>query len=197
MKQISFVLIGVLAGFILAGGLLLVSRLPGGKPVTLEPAPTKPPIEVHVIGAVVRPGVYSFAEGSRVQDAVTAAGGLLTEADPNAINLAAKLEDGQQLSIPYQNGAGPSVNSSAPFDVIPTPDYSSSDGSSPDVAQININIASLEELETLPGIGPATAQKIIDYRDQNGPFMQIEDIMNVPGIGPATFDQIKDLITVY
>lgn len=196
MKQISFVLIGVLAGFILAGGLLLVARLPGGKPVTLEPAPTKPPIEVHVIGAVVRPGVYSFSEGSRVQDAVTAAGGLLTEADPNAINLAAKLEDGQQVNIPYQNGAGPSTNSSAPFDVIPTPDYSSSNGSEA-TGQININTASLEELESLPGIGPTIAQRIIDYRDQNGPFMQIEDIMNVPGIGPATFDQIKDLITVY
>lgn len=197
MKQISFVLIGVLAGFILAGALLLVTRLPGGKPVTLAPAPTKPPIEVHVIGAVVRPGVYSFLEGSRVQDAVTAAGGLLTEADPNAINLAAKLEDGQQLNIPYQGGAGPDTNSPAPFDVIPTPDYSGSDGSSTDINLININTASLEELQTLPGIGSTIAQRIIDYRDQNGPFNQIEDIMNVPGIGPATFDQIKDLISVY
>ncbi|HEX2697764.1 MAG TPA: ComEA family DNA-binding protein, partial [Anaerolineales bacterium] len=177
-KQISLVLIGVLAGFILAGGLLLVSRLPSGKPVELEPAPTNPPLEVHVIGAVVRPGVYSFPEGSRVQDAVTAAGGLLTEADPNAINLAARLEDGQQLDVPYQNGAGPVSKSSGPFSVISTPsDQSSSDETTTD--QVDINTATLEELETLPGIGPTLAQRIIDYRNQNGPFQQIEDIMNV------------------
>jgi competence protein ComEA len=201
MKPTINLLIGLLAGFILAGGLLLVSRIPSGKPVTLEPGPTDAPIEVHVIGAVVHPGVYSFPAGSRVQDAVTAAGGPLAEADVTTINLAAKLEDGQQLNIPYQGGAGPTgagtnPESNVPFDVIPTEttDFS---GEVPNPDLININTASLEELDTLPGIGLATAQKIIDYRDQNGPFQQIEDIMNVSGVGPATFDQIKDLITVY
>jgi competence protein ComEA len=195
MKPIAYILTGLLAGFILAGALLLVTQLPGGKPVTLEAAPTKTPIEVHVVGAVAHPGVYSFPEGSRVQDAVTAAGGLLTEAEPDAINLAAKLEDGQQLNIPFQGGAARTsgTESSAPFEVVPGQD-SSAPPQSGDL--ININIASLEELDTLPGIGPATAQNIIDFRDQNGPFQQIEDIMNVSGIGPATFDQIKDLITV-
>jgi competence protein ComEA len=193
------VLIGLLAGFILAGGLLLVSRIPAGKPVTLEPGPSEAPIEVHVIGAVVRPGVYTLAAGSRVQDAITAAGGPLAEADVNVINLAAKLEDGQQLSIPYQGGAGPGTNpdSNIPFDVIPTEETTDFSGEEPNPDLININTAGLEELDTLPGIGPATAQSIIDYRDQYGPFQQIEDIMNVSGIGPATFDQIKDLITVY
>jgi competence protein ComEA len=195
MRPITYVLIGLLAGFILAAGLLLVIQLPAGKPVTLEAAPTKAPIEVHVIGAVVRPGVYSFPEGSRVEDAVAAAGGLLTEADPNAVNLAAKLEDGQQLSIPYVGGAGPSngADSSAPFEVVPE-----TDSPAPPISGdlIDINTATLEELESLPGIGSATAEKIIEFRDQNGPFQQIEDIMNVSGIGPATFDQIKDLITV-
>lgn len=191
MKHIVYVLIGLLAGFILAGALLLVSRLPAGKPVTLEPAPTQAPIEVHVIGAVVRPGVYSFPEGSRVQDAVTAAGGLLAEADPNAINLAARLEDGEQLDVPYQAGSAPRSSSAAPFQVVSTqgPSTSSAD-------LININTATLQELDSLPGIGPTTAQKIIDYRQQHGPFRQIEEIMNVSGIGPATFDRIKDLITV-
>jgi competence protein ComEA len=191
MKQIVYVLIGLLAGFILAGALLFVSRLPAGKPISLEPAPTKTPIEVHVIGAVVRPGVYSFPEGSRVQDAITSAGGLLTEANPDAINLAARLEDGEQLDVPYKAGYAPTSSSSAPFQVVSTQGPSSSNAD-----LININTATLEKLDSLPGIGPTTAQKIIDYRAQHGPFQQIEEIMNVSGIGPATFDRIKDLITV-
>ncbi|MBI1795114.1 MAG: ComEA family DNA-binding protein [Chloroflexi bacterium] len=191
MKQILNVLIGVLAGLIMAGGIVLVVRLPKGVPVTLEPAPTAPPLTVQVIGAVVRPGVYVFPVNSRVQDAVTAAGGMLAEANPNLINLAAKLEDGQQLDIPFVGGAAPT--STGPFVVLPTPGT----GTANKANLVNINTATAEELDTLPGIGPATAQKIIDYRDQNGPFNQIEDIMNVPGIGPSTFDLVKDLITVY
>lgn len=190
MKQIVYVLIGLLAGFVLAGALFYVTRLPSGEPVKLEPAPTKVPIEVHVIGAVVRPGVYSFQEGNRVQDAITAAGGLLAEADPNAINLAAKLEDGQQLDIPYQAGTAPTSSSNAPFSVVSTPNVSNSGED-----LVDVNTAALEELDALPGIGPTTAQKIIDYRQKHGPFSSIEDIMNVSGIGPSTFDAIKDLIT--
>ncbi len=190
MKQILNVVIGVVAGFFLAGAVLLVVRIPGGKPVALEPAPTQAPITVHVIGAVVRPGVYTFPEGSRLQDAVTAAGGMLAEANPNLINLAAKLEDGQQLDIPFVGGAAPT--STGPFTVLPTPGASAS---ATPANLVNINTATLDELDALPGIGPSTAQKIIDYRTQHGPFSRIEDIMNVSGIGPATFDRIKDLIT--
>ena len=192
MKQILNIVIGVVAGFLLAGAVLLVVRIPGGKPVVLEPAPTQAPITVHVVGAVVRPGVYSFPEGSRVQDAVTAAGGLLAEADPNLINLAAKLEDGQQLQIPAVGGSipGAGATSPAPFAVISTPG-----GTAVNADLVNINTATVDQLDTLPGIGPTTAQKIIDYRTQHGPFAKIEDIMNVSGIGPATFDNIKNLIT--
>jgi len=187
VKPIYNVLIGVLAGFLLAGGILLVARAPGGEPITLQPAPTKAPIVVQVDGAVPRPGVYELAEGSRVQDAVTAAGGLLADADSTGINLAARLEDGQQLNIPYGSGsAGPPA---AVFAGAATAAPSSDD-------LININTASAEELDALPGIGPTTAQKIIDYRVEHGNFQSIEDIMNVSGIGPATFDRIKDLITV-
>ncbi len=192
MKQILYVLLGVLTGFFLAGVAFLSARLPAGQPIVLEPAPTKAPLVVHVIGAVVHPGVYSLPEGSRVQDALTAAGGLLAEANPNALNLAAKLEDGQQVAVPDQSGRVPlAVTPTAAFEVIePTrPAFESGD-------LININTASQEELESLPGIGPTLAQRIIDYRTEHGPFKQIEDIMNVPGIGPATFDQIMDLITV-
>ena len=189
MRQIAYVMIGVLVGFILAGSVFLVTRLPAGKPIALEPAPTKVPIEVNVVGGVVHPGVYKLPEGSRVQDAIYAAGGLLSDANTSALNLAAKLEDGQQLQIGGGAGAGtPPSGTNVPFTVIQTPDTGGD--------LIDINNATLEELESLPGIGPTTAQNIIDYRDQNGPFVQIEDIMNVPGIGPSTFDSIQNLITV-
>src|SRR5512138_3921940 len=99
MKQVGYVLIGVLVGFILAGGIFIVTRTPDGTPIALEPSPTKAPIEIHVVGDVVRPGVYSLPEGSRVQDAIDAAGGLLADAEVNNLNLAAKVEDGQQLQV--------------------------------------------------------------------------------------------------
>ncbi len=191
MKQIAYVLAGILIGFILAGAVFIVSRLPSGEPVALEPVPTKPPIEVQVVGGVVRPGVYELPEGSRVQDAVDAAGGMLANADPNSINLAARLEDGQQVVVP--GGGTSSTGSSqgtAPFTVIPTIGSPLSNSE-----LVNINTATVGELDSLPGIGPTTAQNIVNYRQQHGPFSQIEDIMNVPGVGPATFDSIKDLIT--
>ena len=106
MKNALYVLLGVMAGFVLAGSLVFVSRAPEGEPIVLQPAPTKAPIAVHVIGAVPRPGLYEFAEGARMQDAIDAAGGLLASANVDALNLAALLEDGQQLNIPYQDGAG-------------------------------------------------------------------------------------------
>jgi len=201
MKQVVYVLIGLLVGFILAGALFLVARLPDGKPIALEPSPTKVSIQVQVLGGVVHPGVYSLPEGSRVQDAIAAAGGLLADIDPNSINLVAKLQDGQQLNLPGGT-AGTSGNDSnvpytilqtseSPFTVISTP------GGSSTTSLININTATLSDLETLPGIGPTTAQKIIDYRTQHGPFSSITDIMNVAGIGPATMDRIQGLITVH
>jgi competence protein ComEA len=190
MKQVTYVLIGLLVGFILAGTLYWVTHMETGTAVALEPSPTNAPIEVQVIGGVVRPGVYTLPEGSRVQDAVTAAGGLLSEIDPNSINLVAKVEDGQQLEISNGTTAGVSTPSTSPFRVLSTP---RSNSSATDL--ININTADLTKLESLPDIGPTTAQKIIDYRNLHGDFTNIQDILNVSGIGPATFDQIQDLIT--
>jgi competence protein ComEA len=200
MKNVLFALMGVMAGFALAGLLVFVSRAPAGQPIVLQPAPTKTPIVVHVIGAVPRPGVYEFAEGARVRDAVDAAGGLLASANPDAINLAALLTDGQQLNIPYQAGSEPPPDETTlelPGAASTSETESggeSGDGSSGEL--ININTASLEELDSLPGIGPTLAQRIIDYREEHGPFATIEEIMEVSGIGPATFENIKDLITV-
>jgi competence protein ComEA len=191
MKNALYVLLGVMAGFALAGVLVFVSRAPAGNSIMLEPAPTEAPIAVHVIGAVARPGLYEFLSGARLQDAIDAAGGMLAEANSDSLNLAALLEDGQQISIPYKAGSEPALNSTLlelPSSVTPTP------AADPNVELVNINTATLEELDGLPGIGPTTAQKIIDYRTTNGPFAAIEDIMNVSGIGIATFDEIKDLI---
>jgi competence protein ComEA len=190
MKQIAYILIGLLLGFILAGALFWVTNIQGGTAVALKPSPTKVPIEIQVIGGVVRPGVYTLPEGSRVQDAITASGGLLAETDPNSINLVAKLEDGEQLVIPKGTNAVASTPFNSPFTVISTPGSNSSP-----TDLININTATLTLLDNLPGIGPTTAQKIIDYRTLHGPFTKIEEIINVPGIGPATFDRLQKLIT--
>jgi competence protein ComEA len=198
MKNALYVLMGVMAGFVLAGVLIFVSRAPVGQPILLQPAPTKVPVAVHVIGAVPRPGLYEFAEGARIQDAIDAAGGLLASANVDAINLAALLTDGQQLNIPYKDGAAPTEDPSALL--LPGSSTSSTESVDPfasaNTELININTASLEELDSLPGIGPTTAQRIIDYRTTNGPFTTIDQIMEVSGIGPATYDEIKNLITV-
>lgn len=190
-----YVLIGVLAGFALAGVLLFISRAPAGESITLQPAPTKAPIAVHVIGAVPRPGLYEFAEGARVQDAIDAAGGLLTNANVDTVNLAALLIDGEQLTIPFKAGEGSTTTEDDSL-VLPGVTSTPSTSDTSDVELININEASVEELDTLPGIGPTIAQRIVDYRTENGPFQIIEDIMNVSGVGPSTFENIKDLITV-
>jgi len=190
MKTIPSIVIGILLGLLLAGALWVAARAPTGESVELRPAPVPEPIQVHVAGAVVRPGLYDLPEDSRVMDAVDAAGGFVAEADKNAINLAARLEDAQRLDIPYVAGYVPEEEQG--FVVI-------SEGTPSPLAGeelIDINTASLGELDTLPGIGPTTAQKIIDYREENGRFEAIEDIVNVSGIGAATYEEIKDLITV-
>jgi len=192
MKNALYVLLGVMAGFVLAGTLVYVSRAPEGEPIILQPAPTKAPIAVHVIGAVPRPGLYEFAKGSRLQDAVNAAGGLLASANVDSLNLAALLEDGQQLNIPYKDGAAPTAGPAQPE----LPASTQAATPDPNLELLNINTATLEELIALPGIGPSTAQKIIDYRTLNGPFSTIDDLDKVSGIGPSTLDQIRALVTV-
>jgi len=170
MKNILYVLIGLMAGFVLAAILLIVTCLPGGQLVTLEPATTQAPVVIQIIGEVVKPGVYTLPDGSRVQDAVDAAGGLLADADSKAVNLAARLEDGKQINIPSQNASisaasaplVPSVPSatSAPFAVVSTltPTAVSS------ASLVNINTATLQQLDALPSIGSVTAQSIVTYR---------------------------------
>lgn len=197
MKNALYALFGVLAGFALAGILALVARAPSGKPIVLQPAPTPAPIVVDVRGGVARPGLYKLPEDARVQDAIDAAGGLLTTADPNSLNLARKIEDGEQLLVPCKEGACPEDETALelPNSDTMTTAAGETPGEGLPAELINVNTASLAELDALPGIGPSTAQKIIDYREQNGEFYAIEDLLNVSGIGEKTLEDIRDLIT--
>ncbi len=157
--------------------------------ITLQPRPTAEPatptpatIDVYVSGAVNKPDVYTLPANAIVKEAIVAAGGATADADLERINLAAHLADQMQVDVPHQGEAAPSSpNSSAPNAA---------------TEKIDINAASAEELDKLPGIGPAIAKAIIDYRTQNGPFKTIEAINDVKGIGDALFAKIKDQITV-
>lgn len=155
---------------------------------------TKAKVVVHVIGEVNNPGVVTLDEGSRIIDAINSAGGKTEEADLSKINLAYIIEDGTQIYIPRINENMNNVeliSSDAGQEVI------MSNLEAEEVkTKVNINTANKEKLETLPGIGETTAQKIIEYREQNGKFKTIEDIQNVPGIGEAKYNSLKDKITV-
>lgn len=151
---------------------------------------------VHVIGEINNPGVVTLPEGSRIIDAINMAGGKTEEADLSKINLAYIVEDGTQIYIPRINEDLNQVNlisDGAGVGVVITD--SNVEENEVD-SKVNINTASKEKLETLPGVGETTAQKIIDYREANGKFKTIEDIKNVSGIGDAKYESLKDKITV-
>lgn len=145
--------------------------------VVVAPTVDSGDLYVHVSGAVVVPGLYVLPAGSRVADAVAAAGGFTDTADTTSVNLARVLDDGEQLVVGEQGGdpAQPGV---------------SADG------RININSASATELEELPRIGPALAQRIVEWREENGRFAQVEDLLLVPGIGEKMLEQLRDLVRV-
>jgi len=148
---------------------------------------------VYVCGAVRRPGVVRLPAGARVADALELAGGPTGKAELSAVNLAAKVGDGQQIVVPERAASGASA-------AVPTaPTAAGSTAAAPGApggALVNLNTASLEELETLSGVGPSTAQKIVDYRTANGGFTSIEQLMDVPGIGDAKYAAVKDSITI-
>ena len=146
-------------------------------------------IVVYVTGEVTNPGVYELDKDSRVNDALILAGGCTEEADMNRINLASPLSDGAQITVPKLGGAdgGPEQE---PIVTVQPVDETSANG------LVNINTASEAQLETLPGVGPATAKAIVEYRDKHGDFKKISDIKKVSGIGDAKFERIRDLITV-
>ena len=138
-----------------------------------------PRLVVHVVGAVRRPGLFRVADGARIADALARAGGPTRRADLSAVNLAAPLADGQQVIVPLRLPPG----------VAPPP------GAVAAGAKVSLAVATVEQLDELPGIGPVTAQKIVDWRTSNGPFRSVEDLDDVPGIGPARIETLRELVT--
>ncbi|MGR0221629.1 helix-hairpin-helix domain-containing protein [Agromyces sp. ZXT2-6] len=136
---------------------------------------------VHVLGAVARPGIVELAPGARVVDAVGAAGGLTAEADPGGVNLARALVDGEQLVVPVVGAAESATAAGAP---------------GPGDGRVSLNHADAAELDTLPRIGPALAQRIIDWREANGPFTDVAQLLDVAGIGDAVYSGLVDLVTL-
>ncbi len=198
MKSWWKVVLGILCGLLAAGLILLASSPPRGAPVQLLPLPSPAPIQVHVAGAVLHPGLYALPPGSRAEQAIQAAGGPADKADLQAINLAAILEDGSQVLVPFQPApvtlmpASPTATGLA----FPTQVFAWGTPTPTVIFPININTATQEELDALPYIGQVRASEIIAYRTAHGPFKRIEDIMKVYGITQEVFDRIKALITV-
>jgi len=153
-------------------------------PATVVPGePELTMIAVDVVGAVQRPGLYYLSESSRVDDVIKAAGGFAPDADRDAINLAVRLKDEQQLRVPR---VGESVQ----------PVEHPATGTSAAAGRLNLNSADAQALEALPGIGPVTAGLIVEYRSAHGPFQSVDQLQDVNGVGDATISTIRDLVTV-
>ena len=164
-----------------------------------ETVEIKETIVIHITGEVKKEGVIYLEKGARIVDAIKEAGGETKNADLSQVNLAYELQDGQKIYIPNKNEKisqyiiginGETIDSNG------TNTGNESTSSSKEGAKVNINTATQNELDGLPGIGPALAQRIIDFREENGNFKSIEDIQNVKGIGNSKFDEIKDKIVV-
>jgi competence protein ComEA len=165
----------------------------GTAPTLPPPAPGAVPesedraeVTVHVAGAVVAPGVYELPAGARIHAAVEAAGGTTSEADPDALNLAAVVADGSRVYVP---AVGEVVAPPASADNVAAADAEPT-------GPLDVNRATASELDTLPGVGPATATAIVAERERNGPFLSVDDLDRVPGIGPAKLSALRDLVTV-
>jgi competence protein ComEA len=177
-----------------AGGLPRNSGSPPGSSVAPSPSPAA--VVVDVAGWVRRPGVYEFAQGDRVIDAIRRAGGARAGADLTSINLAALLADAEQIVVGKSSGGGP-VSGMGPGGTGEGGSSGTSPGASGGTESlININTATLDELETLPGIGPALGQRILDYRQEHGPFRSVDDLLNVSGIGDKRLADIRPKVTV-
>jgi competence protein ComEA len=167
----------------------------GNARATLPSTVLAPDLQVYINGAVQNPGVYPLQPGDRLVDALAAAGGAVVDADLTAVNLAQRVQDEGYYYIPKVGetpppaAASPDVSTSPP-----TSDILANSG--PGNGLIDLNTAPVDALTTLPGIGPARAQAIVDYREKNGPFVSVDQVMEVSGIGPATYESIRDLVTV-
>lgn len=202
-QSLALLLIGAAFGAILAVVMMTLANRTRPAAIIIQPpaftatpaeTATPEPIRVYVSGAVVLPGVYDLAAEAIVQDVIEAAGGFSAEAQVDLINLAQPLVNGMQINVP-DDSETVRAQVAPVFSVPDSPAGNPNDGNGA-LAIVNINTANVGELDTLPGIGPSTAQKIVDYRDENGPFTSIEMILNVSGIGEAKFEQIAPFITI-
>jgi competence protein ComEA len=179
---------GSLALILLAGRFVL-----GAGTTTVAPLPPPPAetasvtglpaarVVVDVVGAVRRPGLYRLEQGSRIADAVARAGGASGKADLAQVNLAAPLADGEQVVVPKRGAPGAAASGAVP-------------GAGASTGPVHLSTATLDQLDSLPGIGPVTAQKILDYRAKHGAFSSVDELDAVPGIGPSRMDQLRDLV---
>jgi competence protein ComEA len=161
-------------------GVPAVTRSAAPSPSVGEAAATSPTVVVSVVGLVVRPGLVTVPSGARVADAVAAAGGLRPDADPASVNMAAVVSDGQQIAVGVPGAAADPGASAGPA------------ASGP----VNLNTATAAQLDALPGIGPVLAQRIVDYRTQQGRFTSVDQLDDVPGIGPALYGRLSGSVTV-
>jgi competence protein ComEA len=190
-RSTALVLVSVaLAALVLVGQRLAnagTATEPEVAAAPLEPAtttPARPALVVHVVGEVHRPGLYRLRDGARVADAVRRAGGASRKADLAALNLAAPLVDGTQVLVPSRAPTVASVGEGASSGTTGAPS-----------GPVSLSSATVDELDELPGIGPITAQKIVDFRAEHGPFASVDDLDAVPGIGPTRVEQLRDLVT--
>ncbi|MGY1697555.1 ComEA family DNA-binding protein [Geodermatophilus sp. SYSU D00814] len=187
---------GLLAGLALAGWTWLdrprvepappavTSAAAPASPSVGETAGAQPTVVVSVVGLVARPGLVTLPEGARVADAVAAAGGLLPEADPASVNLAAVVADGQQIAVGVP-GAAPQADPAAAPGQAGAP-----------AGPLDLNAATVADLDALPGIGPVLAERIVAHREDHGRFTSVEQLDDVPGIGPAIYAELADLVRV-
>jgi competence protein ComEA len=183
-RQALLVVAGIVALLVLAGRHFAGAGAPAAaRPVVVEATPrseSRAALLVHVVGAVRRPGLYRLRDGARVADAVSRAGGSTRNADLALINLAAPVADGAQVVVPRRlpvvAGGGTAAGPAAP------------------AGPVHLNTATLEQLDELPGVGPSTAQRILDYRQENGAFSSVDELDAVPGIGPARLEQLRELV---
>jgi competence protein ComEA len=178
------IVVGTVALLVLSfiGSKLLLRPKAAASPPIPTAASTQPRpaarLYVDVVGAVRRPGLYRLVPGARVADALARAGGPTRKAQVELVNLAAPVADGEQVVVPRRGAAGAIV--------------SGADGATS--GPVHLNTATSEQLDALPGIGPVTAQKILDYRQQHGAFASVDELDAVPGIGPARLEQLKGLV---
>jgi competence protein ComEA len=189
MTRIAVVLAAIIIGVVAVGAVLLVYDDLSAPPIVItDPDPARP-IAVEIVGAIATPGVYELPAEARVIDLVDAAGGTTADADLGGINLARRVRDEDQVVIPSRTL--PPATSAFPDGVEP-----GSSTAAGQTARININTASVDELDRLPGIGPAIAQRVVEYRAEQGPFRTVDELARVSGISSAMVDELRPEISV-